>query len=156
MVFIIDLLSVVSIVLLIRRKSEVFPGVFAFFIGLIKISLRDRIDEIISSHLTIGNTKRQYLALVRIFLVNFFLAHLISSLFLSLVLLYPDNNWMIKYGINNNGWFDQYVYSVFWGVTILTTVGFGDITVANNAEAIVVTFVMIFGCLIFMSWSLHW
>lgn len=55
---------------------------------------------------------------------------------------------MIKYGIFTNGWFDKYVYSIFWGVTIISTVGFGDITVANNAEAIVITFVMIFGCFI--------
>ena len=42
------------------------------------------------------------------------------------------HNWMHKYGIEEATWQKQYIYSVYWAVTITTTVGFGDIVVSNE------------------------
>ena len=56
--------------------------------------------------------------------------------------------WTLKYGINTEYWFERYCYALYWGATIITTVGFGDITVANPLEAIFVSIVMMIGCLV--------
>lgn len=55
---------------------------------------------------------------------------------------------MINYNIEDYSWASKYVYSVYWAVTIISTCGFGDILITNTSEAVVVTLVMTFGCLI--------
>lgn len=44
---------------------------------------------------------------------------------------------------------DLYLYGWYWGSTILTTVGFGDITPGNKYEAMLVSFLEVLCCGIF-------
>ena len=46
---------------------------------------------------------------------------------------------MVKYNIANETWWVQYFYAVYFSSTIISTVGFGDMTVANVNEAILLT-----------------
>ena len=43
----------------------------------------------------------------------------------------------------------QYLYSVYWALTTLTTVGYGDITPANNAERVYALVCLLIGALVF-------
>ena len=43
----------------------------------------------------------------------------------------------------------QYLYSMYWALTTLTTVGYGDITPANNAERMYAAFALLMGALVF-------
>ena len=43
----------------------------------------------------------------------------------------------------------QYLYSVYWALTTLTTVGYGDITPANNAERKYTLMTLLIGALVF-------
>ena len=43
----------------------------------------------------------------------------------------------------------QYLYSVYWALTTLTTVGYGDITPTNNVERVFSLFALLTGALIF-------
>ena len=43
----------------------------------------------------------------------------------------------------------QYLYSVYWALTTLTTVGYGDITPTNNAERVFSLFALLTGALVF-------
>jgi len=54
---------------------------------------------------------------------------------------------MTKYGIAKSYWLSQYWYACYWSATIVSTVGFGDITVANDKEAIIAIIIMIIGSL---------
>ena len=43
----------------------------------------------------------------------------------------------------------QYLYSVYWALTTLTTVGYGDIIPANNAERAYALLALLIGALVF-------
>lgn len=146
--FILDGTYLVGIILLVRHNLEVFPAILTYMVSLLRLSLVERIDEMICHNLMMGNAKRQYLALVRLILANLFLAHLIGTIFLAMANFSPDDNWILKYSIEDYPWLTQYFYSIYWAVTIISTCGFGDIVVSNSTEAVVVTLVMVFGCLI--------
>lgn len=100
MEFILDSAYLIAILLLIQRNFELYPSILAYVASLIRLSLVDRIDELICNHLMIGNAKRQYLALVRLLLANLFLAHLIGTIFLAMANFSPEHNWMLSYSID--------------------------------------------------------
>ena len=43
----------------------------------------------------------------------------------------------------------KYMYSIYWALTTLTTVGYGDITPTNDIERVYTTFVLLSGALVF-------
>ena len=38
-----------------------------------------------------------------------------------------DKNWMTAKNIINSDWTEKYIWSYYWGTTIMLTVGFGDL-----------------------------
>ena len=60
-------------------------------------------------------------------------------------------NWMIKYteDLLDAGWFIQYLYAYYWCITTMSTVGYGDITVSNPKEVMILIFMMLFSCFVF-------
>jgi len=91
--------------------------------------------------------KKQYWALVRLLLANFYFSHLIATALIAMSLLH-DYNWMVKFQIQNEDWFVKYYYSFYWSAAIVVTVGFGDITVANFDEAMIVAIIVLIGCML--------
>ena len=49
----------------------------------------------------------------------------------------------------NENWFIQYIYAFYWCITTMSTVGYGDITVSNPNEVIILTSMMLFSCFVF-------
>ena len=45
-------------------------------------------------------------------------------------------------------WYEQYIWAYYWGSTIMLTVGFGDISPANYKEAICLTLIETFSCVL--------
>ena len=43
----------------------------------------------------------------------------------------------------------RYIYSVYWALTTLTTVGYGDITPTNDAERVYTLIALLIGALVF-------
>lgn len=54
-------------------------------------------------------------------------------------------NWIVKRGILDADIGSQYLHSIYWAFTTLTTVGYGDISAYTEFEMIVAIFWMLFG-----------
>jgi hypothetical protein len=61
--------------------------------------------------------------------------------------LSPDSSWMHVKGIDDSPWNHQYIWSYYWANTIMLTVGFGDLVPNNFQEAMCISFIQTFSCL---------
>ena len=61
----------------------------------------------------------------------------------------PKDTWAVRYEISEQDTFAQYVRSLYWVITTMTTVGYGDITPNNTIETIFTMVVMILGVSIY-------
>ncbi|KAL4489543.1 hypothetical protein ABPG73_019500 [Tetrahymena malaccensis] len=59
------------------------------------------------------------------------------------------DNWQTKLAIVNQSWDIRYIYSLYWSVTTMFTIGYGDITPVNQYEVGFVTIVIIFCSTVF-------
>jgi hypothetical protein len=89
--------------------------------------------------------------LLSIFLLNILVAHTISLIIIGMVDDAKQPNWMASASISRNqhDWFAAYTWALYWGTTIMLTIGFGDMTAKNSKEALIVTFVEMFSVIIF-------
>ena len=127
-----DILFFFSILLMISRPHSIVPAYMTYVISLIAILLTPRLDEIIVSHIHVSGTTRQYLALMRLLSANLFFNHIMGTLYMGVVLLNPQKNWMIAYGIADNSWASKYNYSLYFAISVTTTAVLGDVRPANN------------------------
>ena len=60
------------------------------------------------------------------------------------------DGWIAAAGLSSSSpLFDQYLTSFYWSITVLSTVGYGDVTAHTNAEMIFSIFAELLGCMIF-------
>ena len=57
-------------------------------------------------------------------------------------------NWIIVKGLVYAPWYEIYVWSYYWAVNIMLTVGFGDLSATNYKEAIWLIFIETIICLV--------
>lgn len=58
---------------------------------------------------------------------------------------FPSDSWAARAGIVDAGSGEQYVRSLYWVITTMTTVGYGDITPERTAEYLLASFIMLLG-----------
>eukprot|EP00742_Colponemidia_sp_Colp-10_P004866 GILJ01005198.1.p1 GENE.GILJ01005198.1~~GILJ01005198.1.p1 ORF type:complete len:869 (+),score=110.14 GILJ01005198.1:173-2779(+) len=80
-----------------------------------------------------------------------FIAHLIGCLwfFMSYLDDFGPDTWVYVNNMVNQPFSDQYVVSVYWAITTLATVGYGDIHPYNSRERIFAMTCMIIGAVVF-------
>ena len=56
-----------------------------------------------------------------------------------------EKNWLQHIGIQYSPWGTQYIYSLYWAVSTIVTVGYGDITPQNEHEIAVTILIELSG-----------
>lgn len=88
-----------------------------------------------------------YLRIIKFFAGIVFLTHLIAcSWYLSSFFSgFPDKSWVVLNGIELSDFSTIYIRSLYWTVTTMTTIGYGDITPHLNYEYVFTIIIMITG-----------
>jgi len=58
---------------------------------------------------------------------------------------FPADSWAARASIVDSGPVAQYIRSIYWTITTMTTVGYGDITPARSAEYVLSAIIMLMG-----------
>ena len=83
-------------------------------------------------------------------LTFFLITHIMSCLWFFITTIEENpNNWIIKFGYLDKSNFEKYIICVYWTLTTMTTVGYGDITAKTANEKIYNIFNMGFGVVIY-------
>jgi hypothetical protein len=79
------------------------------------------------------------------------ICHLFACILYFISQLNSDNvnNWVVKYGIQDATLGEKYLASAYWTVTILCTIGYGDITPSNDMERCTTIFVELAGVFLY-------
>lgn len=46
-----------------------------------------------------------------------------------------ETNWLLSSGLNEKSWQEKYTYAIYFSVTTMTSVGYGDINATTRYEA---------------------
>ena len=92
--------------------------------------------------------KEQYWSLVKVFLINFLVAHILSILLILMAGLNPRKNWLIEKELHHLLWHEKYIWSCYWSTNIMLTVGFGDISAVTTQEAMCLIFIEMLSCIL--------
>lgn len=97
------------------------------------------------------NVAKERLLIFAIFSILF--VHTISCLWIYLGDYYSDdiviNNWIETGSFNIDRKIEMYTIGLYWTITTITTVGYGDISATNTAERIVACIIMVIGVIAF-------
>ena len=76
--------------------------------------------------------------------------HTISCLWIFLAVEFKDtDNWIDTFNYDLYDMGKMYTIGLYWTVTTITTVGYGDISATNTAERIAASIIMIIGVIAF-------
>lgn len=87
----------------------------------------------------------EILSLINLLATLFFFAHNFACIWHYTGTINYDNqiSWLDDFHIQNADWDTRYIASLFFTFTVMTTIGFGDITPQNSMERLVALFIML-------------
>ena len=111
-------------------------------IRIIKLKqILSKIEDLMYFHTVIN----AILSLVRLSIFIFFLAHWCACFWYLLGASSTEDNWLGKSGLESASFKDQYITSLYFSITTMLTVGYGDITPRNINERLFTIFMMLMG-----------
>lgn len=138
-----------SVIYLINKSSNMWPLLLLVY-G--KFFETKRILREIEDNFHFSNETEGIFRLLKLAFKVIFIAHLCGCIwhFITLDIENESETWLSKIPtIHRNNNLQRYIYSLYWAVTTIVTVGYGDIVPTNLTELIISIFVIIVGCGVF-------
>ena len=87
---------------------------------------------------------------IKLSLIIILFAHFVACIFFEITVWDPnEESWLVKAQLQNASETEIYVVSLYWSITVMATVGFGDITPTNVHERIFAIMLMIISSILF-------
>lgn len=125
---------------------------FLKILRLLRVLKLKKIFEKFEDYLQLSLTVNAILACVRLGFLMICIAHWFACIW-HMIAIYESqdtyNSWLQVQNIRNEDWDVRYVYSIYWAITTMVTVGYGDISPTTPLEKIYAIFCMLLACGIF-------
>jgi len=150
----VDLLSSLPLDLLVWLlfgDSIVMGGSLILLMRLLRLLRIVRLFVILRRWETYSWSNPGFLRIARILVVILLLIHCLACgwFFTSFASAFPPESWAVRAGIVQADAVTRYIRSLYWTITTMTTVGYGDITPARTVEYVFSSLVMLLGASIF-------
>lgn len=125
---------------------------FFKIIRLVRVFKLKTIFDKFESFLTLSPFVNALLGFLRLACIIAFIAHWIACIFHMIGDLQDSggtNSWLITQGLDTQDWSTRYLASIYFAVTTMITVGYGDIVPVTNPERIFVIFTMLMTSIVF-------
>lgn len=142
-----DLISTLPFDLLFIASSvSIFNFPLYNILLLLRLTRLIKANQILNLWKSFITFNSDYIRLIKFFLFVGISIHFIACFWIVMHLLETDSKtWLSILGIANADFPTQYIRSLYWTVTTLTTVGYGDITPQNNIEYVFTSITMLLG-----------
>ena len=121
-----------TILSIILTEVDVFCNSLCFIFMLINIKKyqKEALGKLESQFFTATHYEK-YWDIIKMMAMNLLVCHLLACVLISITHFKLPENWMTKANIFYAPWYEKYVWSYYFGITIILTIGFGDIHAAN-------------------------
>lgn len=142
-----DMLTLIPLFL----KNTGFVNIEGLFI--LRVVDIGKMIKRLEEYLQLQGKKEGIFQLIKLMINLIFLAHLCACVWHYLGLWEISNgiynNWLVIKGIELDKWYIQYIYSFYFSIVTMMTVGYGDISSNNYIESTINIFIIIYGCGVF-------
>ncbi|KAL4479754.1 hypothetical protein ABPG73_017975 [Tetrahymena malaccensis] len=112
------------------------------------VKLKFIIEKLVE-YLKLSKSMLGILGFLKLSSIILFIAHWVACMWFYVGSQFPNDGWIAAQNMQNETWQYQYVTSIYWAITTMVTVGYGDIVPRNIEEKLFVIFVMLMACGIF-------
>ena len=108
---------------------------------------KDKMKSLIQNRMSVA---KERLVIFSVFAILF--VHTIACIWIMLSYEQEDqdfDNWINTKGYDYHKTGSMYIIAVYWTITTITTVGYGDIAATNTTERIVASVILVFGVIAF-------
>jgi hypothetical protein len=143
-----DVLGVIPLDALFLTSSVAAGGVpLAILLRATRLLRLQRLLRSFRRWERLHNTNTGYLRITKLVIGIFLLIHWIGCGWFLVAVAegFPEDSWAVVAGVDGLDRGSQYLRSLYWGFVTTTTVGFGDIVPARNAEYAFTILVMVLG-----------
>lgn len=141
--------DILSLFFLVSYSTLLQNTIFKWLIMIFILEFKNlrRIVENFENFIDFGDLYELIFLMFKIMCV----AHVYACLWHYIAYKYENNevNWISALDLASSNWDTRYLYSFYWALTTMVTVGYGDITPKNSLETLFCSFAIMTGSLMF-------